>query len=349
MCEPCGPVANTSPPSRRTRTHSSRSGWRAISSPSVALLVACGGRPWIARSAGAAKRRKVTIAETGLPGSPKTSFASLLPNHVGRPGRSATRQKRSSTPSSMKAPLTWSWGPTETPPEQTTRSAWSSASPKRLIVAAGSSPTWLASTTSAPAARTSACSVVKLESCSSPGASSAPASRSSSPVAITATRARRTHCSSARPAATAIPSSAGPSSRPGARTASPARRSSPARRTLRPALSCSSKVTFEPSSSTTSIGATASAPSGITAPVEIRTASPSPTVTSEGCPARDSPITRSVRPASPERAAKPSIALLARLGTSPLAITCSASTKPSASSTAVVSAGSRLLKPAISA
>ena len=35
---------------------------------------------------------KVTIAETGLPGRPKTSVSSRVPNQVGRPGRSATRR-----------------------------------------------------------------------------------------------------------------------------------------------------------------------------------------------------------------------------------------------------------------
>ena len=58
----------------------------------------------MARIAGRTKSRNVTIAETGLPGSPKTSprpgprpwRRGATPNHVGLPGRSATPQKTSS-------------------------------------------------------------------------------------------------------------------------------------------------------------------------------------------------------------------------------------------------------------
>ena len=46
---------------------------------------------------------KVTIAETGLPGRPKTSVSPRVPNHVGRPGRSATRQKTSSHAEGLRA------------------------------------------------------------------------------------------------------------------------------------------------------------------------------------------------------------------------------------------------------
>src|SRR5690349_23019429 len=45
--------------------------------------------------------------------------------------RSSTRQKRSSTPSPARAGLTWSCGPTETPPEISTTSAASSAPASR--------------------------------------------------------------------------------------------------------------------------------------------------------------------------------------------------------------------------
>ena len=44
------------------------------------------GAPCIAPSAGRAKSMKVTIAETGLPGRPKTSVPPRVPNHVGLPG-----------------------------------------------------------------------------------------------------------------------------------------------------------------------------------------------------------------------------------------------------------------------
>ena len=77
---------------------------------------AAGSAPLIAISAGRTSSRKVTIAETGFPGRPKTSVSPWVPNQVGLPGFSATPQKRSSTPSSASAPLTWSCSPTETPP-----------------------------------------------------------------------------------------------------------------------------------------------------------------------------------------------------------------------------------------
>ncbi len=75
-----------------------------------------------ATSAGRTSRTKVTIAETGLPGSPKTRVSPRVPNQVGLPGFNATPQNDSSTPSSASARLTWSCSPTETPPQSTTTS-----------------------------------------------------------------------------------------------------------------------------------------------------------------------------------------------------------------------------------
>ena len=43
------------------------------------------------------------MAETGLPGSPKTSVESVAPNQVGLPGLRATPQKRSRTPSAPQS------------------------------------------------------------------------------------------------------------------------------------------------------------------------------------------------------------------------------------------------------
>ncbi len=87
---------------------------------------------------------------------------------------------------------------------------------------------------------------------------------------------------------------------------------------------------------------TASAPAGITAPVDIAQASPAPTVTPAGAPARDSSTIRSSTPAplSLARTAKPSIAELSNGGTSPGARTSSASTRPSASARSTVSGAS---------
>ena len=82
----------------------------------------CGSRPgsapWSAASAGRTNSWKVTIADTGLPGRPKASVVAARAE-PGRLARDAgcTPQKRSSTPSAASAALTWSCGPTETPPE----------------------------------------------------------------------------------------------------------------------------------------------------------------------------------------------------------------------------------------
>ena len=79
--------------------------------------------PWRARSAGRTKRSAPTSAETGLPGSPKTSVEPRTPKESGLPGLTATPQKTSSTPSSAAIRRTRSCGPTETPPEVTRTSA----------------------------------------------------------------------------------------------------------------------------------------------------------------------------------------------------------------------------------
>ncbi len=85
--------------------------------------------PAATRIAGRTKSRKVTIADTGLPGRPKTSVPpGATPNQVGLPGFRATRQKTCSTPSASRAALTWSCSPTETPPEITAMSPWRAAS-----------------------------------------------------------------------------------------------------------------------------------------------------------------------------------------------------------------------------
>ena len=85
-------------PSRRTRTRSSRAGFRATGVPSVARLErrrGRRGRPCSASNAGRTKSSKQTSVETGLPGSPKTSVRPRTPNKSGFPGRIATRQNTS--------------------------------------------------------------------------------------------------------------------------------------------------------------------------------------------------------------------------------------------------------------
>ena len=65
------------------------SSWTAASSTAVAARRLRDRRPRAARSAGRAKSWKVTMADTGLPGRPKTSVPSRTPNQVGLPGLSA--------------------------------------------------------------------------------------------------------------------------------------------------------------------------------------------------------------------------------------------------------------------
>jgi hypothetical protein len=111
--------------------------------------------------------------------------------------------------------------------------------------------------------------------------------------------------------------------------------SSPAGRTLRPGAIGRSTTTVAPSRLAGSCGTTASAPSGIGAPVEIRTAVPRRTVTSAAVPALASPMTRSRAgpPAvSTDRIAKRSIADAANGATWWGACASPASTRPSASS-----------------
>src|SRR5262249_2597037 len=54
--------------------------------------------PAIRRSAGRRKSSKVTIAETGLPGSPKTGRSPRVPNVIGLPGRIDTCHRWSLAP-----------------------------------------------------------------------------------------------------------------------------------------------------------------------------------------------------------------------------------------------------------
>ena len=148
-------------------------------------------RPWRAASAGRTNSENVTTAETGLPGSPNTSTEPRRPNQVGLPGWSATRQNTSSTPSSASAGLTWSCGPTDTPPEMITTSARSSAAASPASVAARSSGSRCAGPAIAPSAAASASSIGAFELWISPGPSGSPGARSSSPVHSTCTRGRR--------------------------------------------------------------------------------------------------------------------------------------------------------------
>ena len=152
--------------SRRVRAGADR---RRRSGPASA----CRGRRHrpARRSAGRANRWKVTSADTGLPGRPKTTLGPRVPNQVGLPGFSATRQKSSSTPSSASAGLTWSCGPTDTPPGRSRHRPASSARPRVSTVWARSSRTISRAITRAPARWACAARAYALELRIWPGAS----------------------------------------------------------------------------------------------------------------------------------------------------------------------------------
>ena len=260
------------------------------------------------------------------------------PNQVGFPGFRAMPQKRSSAPTDASAPFTWSCGPTDTPPETHTTSAAASARSSAATVASRSSGTCSTSSTRAPARAACAASAVALESRIWPGPRGRPGGTSSSPVTRTATRGRAPQLTRSRPSEASTATSAGPSSVPAASTSSPLRTSSPARRTFAPAA-VSGTCTRPSDSATRSTGITASAPSGIWAPVEMRMASPRPSDREAGRPARDSPTTASSA-AGPATTAKPSIADASNGGRSWGLAMSSASTRPSVSDSGTSSGAS---------
>ena len=127
-------------------------------------------RPSIASSAGTTNRRNAISAETGLPGSAKTSVpSSLTANVVGRPGLSLTPAKTSRKPSRASAGRTWSCGPTDTPPVVMSMSTSRSAARITATVASRSSPTRTRVTSSPPARCTAPPSAGPFESRMPPG------------------------------------------------------------------------------------------------------------------------------------------------------------------------------------
>ena len=168
-------------------------------------------------SAGRTNRWNVTIAETGLPGRPKTQACC----HRGSrsrsacPGRSATPQKTCSTPSSASAGFTWSCGPTDTPPVTTTTSASSArssaATVAAVVVAHGRRPARRPRRPRAPGPGS------RSRSCC--GSGPGPAEREAGPARRPSPPPRRAggraHESSATPVEAATPSSAGPRRVPG--------------------------------------------------------------------------------------------------------------------------------------
>ena len=341
MCELCGPVVIACQPSACSSSRQRTACTRAR--VALAILVerwrpcgrAAGLSPASASSAGRAKSRNVTSEDTGLPGSPKTSVAPRVPNDVGLPGLAARRRRSAaSTPRPSERFARRGRGdPTDMPPVITSRPPSSARGDRRAdqrrIVARVRHRHRLAAgaldergdhvgARVAHRARHAAARPrrpARHRSSRRRRADAGRQRRSRSPP----TRARR-----ARPARFARPA------RARARRRARRRRRGARRGRARRATSSSTAPSRRRVSSTRT---TASAPAGIAAPVEIAQASPAPTVTPAGAPARDSSTTRSSTPAplSAARTAKPSIAELSNGGTSPGARTSSASTRPSAS------------------
>ncbi len=141
-----------------------------------------------------------------------------------------------------------------------------------------------------------------------------------------------------------MPSAAGERRSPRCNAALPCIRSSPARRRLSPRRSTlAGKRTWSPSTKQNSCGITVSRPAGIMAPVMILTASPGPSVPRQAAPASAVPTTRRLTEASLDGSAgscapskaKPSIAELSCGGTLTGEMMSSASTRPSASRSAI--------------
>ena len=228
-----------------------------------------------------------------------------------------------------------------------TRSGAPGGSATRARTASASSRRCTPAASSAPAASTSARSITWLESTIWPCSRCDPGGTSSSPVDTTVTRGRRCTTTSATLAAAARARCPGPSRVPAASTTSPARTSSPRCRTERPTSGARCRATSAAPPSVSSTGTTASAPSGMGAPVMIRSTWPGRSTCRRVSPAAMSSATGSttgaarVAPASSAaRTAYPSIAELSKPGRSVVATTSRARTSPSADPTGTLCSGS---------
>ena len=235
------------------------------------------------------------MLESGLPGRPNTSVSPRRPNHSGLPGFTRTRQNSSSTPQASKAGLTWSCGPTLTPPETTSTSPLRPASTAARVESKSSAIT-PPSITCAPARSASSRTISPFDSWILPGSGGAPSGSSSEPVTSRCSRARRWTAISPTPAAASEETRASVSGSPAAAIRSPAWTSSPRKRTCVPGSSTRVARTLPPLSSASSDCRTASAPGGIGAPVVMPTAVPGSSVCVGASPAAISPARRSSPP-----------------------------------------------------
>ena len=176
----------------------------------------------------------------------------------------------------------------------------------------------------------------------------APGAFTSLPVTSMRTRGCLTTVTWSRPRDATSPRSCGRRRRPTPRAVDPACRSSPRWPTCWPGATGRVTTICPAVSVAYSAGTTESTPSGMGAPVMIRTAERGGRSPANGWPGMACPSTRNSRglyslaPAvSAPRSAKPSIAARSKPGTSSGAITSAASVRPQASSSGTDSAPSR--------
>ena len=198
MCDACGPFGSaTVLPSRRSkRTRIASRGWGCAGRRSRARPRCRAAAPRAPSAARAARAgRTARTSRTPTPGCPAARTRACRRRCRTRWAcRAAATRPRTPrvTPSAASAGLTWSWGPTDTPPETITTSACSSACAERLLgggavvaQALGAAGVW-------PRSRCRARRASGRWSCGSPrGPSGSPGARSSSPVLSTWTVGRR--------------------------------------------------------------------------------------------------------------------------------------------------------------
>ena len=158
MCDSWPETGSSTTPSsvtvERARSRSSRR-WVALDGDGQTAGRPTAGRdrphPGGPASPAGRRARSRRASRPGCPAARRRASGPRTPNETGLPGRTATRQKTSSTPSSASIRRTRSCGPTETPPEVTSTSC---SRPCRIAsrCAPSSSATASSRVTSAPAA-----------------------------------------------------------------------------------------------------------------------------------------------------------------------------------------------------
>jgi len=220
-----------------------------------------------------------------------------------------------------------------------TRSAASPASHVAAARTSGSSGCTSVTTGMAPHCTVRAASIREFVSVNSPGPSTEPTGRISSPVGMMATMGCRATGSAAWPPAAAALRSAGVSRRPAAMSSSPAWKSSPLARTWRPRVTGpATRALPSGRSATRSRSTTVSVPAGMGSPVSIEVNAAADSTcwpASDAAPGTEAAAT-----------AMPSIAAQAKRGAAQRARAAAAATRPSASRTGTCSTTGSPCQPA---